>query len=57
MRGSLTDLMMTPYEKNDGWIFVVCRMDGVLYLTKFETEQDVYRRENETEEKEKFMYW
>ncbi|XP_055353645.1 decapping and exoribonuclease protein-like [Paramacrobiotus metropolitanus] len=39
MRKRLYEIMVTPYERMKGWVISACRIDGIIYLTNFETEE------------------
>lgn len=48
-RGKLRMLMCTPYENRDGWSLVATKWKGNIYLCEYPTEQDILKKQNETE--------
>lgn len=54
-RGILRMIMCTPYEYRQDWCLHVTRFNNTFYLLKRETEQDKFRRSQETEQQKTFM--
>ncbi|OQV18171.1 Decapping and exoribonuclease protein [Hypsibius exemplaris] len=56
-RGKLHELLTTPYDRQNGWILCVCKIDGILYMSSFENRNHESRRLSETKKDRTFMYW
>ena len=49
--------MMTPYEKQEGWIVCATKLNGTMFFCEFETNQKKARKQNQTEREKRFLYW
>ncbi|XP_055352235.1 decapping and exoribonuclease protein-like [Paramacrobiotus metropolitanus] len=59
-RGHLHTVMSTPYESAKfctGWIICACRIDGVIYLSHFDTASKAADKEIVDEKQAHFIYW
>lgn len=49
--------MITPFNRNECWAFLVTKHNGTLYLRQIETEQERQKCLNETQRDKLMMYW
>lgn len=56
-RGVLSMLMLTPYEKQEGWMLCATKFRGTLYLCQFDTDEKREKTNNLTEKDKKFLFW
>lgn len=53
----LTKIMITPFNRNESWEFLVTKYNGTIYLRQIETEQERQRQLNETPRDKLMCYW
>ncbi|XP_055343932.1 decapping and exoribonuclease protein-like isoform X2 [Paramacrobiotus metropolitanus] len=59
-RGHLDSIMSSPFEATElspGWIICACKMDGVIYLTNFDTVKKTQHKQHPIKNQERFEYW
>lgn len=54
-RGLLRTVMCTPYEFRDGWIILVTKYKGTIYLCAEETAKQKFERENVSEQMKRIL--
>lgn len=57
LRGLLTKICCTPYEKRDGWIVCAVKFQGTIYLSAVDTDEQKHKDANLTPKDLRFMSW